>query len=94
MSGERIVGFTAAYNGRAAGIADQWLTAVTREARGQRIALALKVKQLEALRKLGVQTVRTDNDTRNALMLAVNARLGFERQVSVLVMQKDFAPPR
>ncbi len=93
LSGERIIGFTGAYNGGAAGIADQWLTAVTREARGQGVALALKVKQLEALRSLGFNAVRTDNDTRNAPMLAVNARLGFERQVAVLVMQKDFAPP-
>ena len=38
--------------------------------------------------------VRTDNDTRNAPMLAVNARLGFERQMAVLVMQKDYAPQR
>jgi mycothiol synthase len=92
LSGERIVGFTGAYNGGAEGVADQWLTAVIREARGQRIALALKVKQLEALQKLGFRAVRTDNDTRNSAMLAVNAKLGFERQVAVLVMQKDFAP--
>ena len=89
-----IIGFTGAYQSGAEGVADQWLTAVTREYRGQRIALALKVKQLEALRSLGFVAVRTDNDTRNAPMLAVNARLGFERRVAVLVMQKDFAPQR
>lgn len=93
LKDNRIVGFTGAYNGGAAGSADQWLTAVTREMRGHKVALALKVKQLEALKKLGFNAVRTDNDTRNAPMLAVNARLGFERQAAVLVMQKDFAPP-
>jgi mycothiol synthase len=85
-----MVGFTGAYNGGAQGVSDQWLTAVIREARGQQIALALKVRQLEALRKLGFTAVRTDNDTRNAPMLAVNARLGFERQVAVLLLEKDF----
>ena len=94
LQDNRIVGFTGAYRGGADNLADQWLTAVTREARGQRIALALKVKQLEALQKLGFGAVRTDNDTRNAPMLAVNARLGFERQMAVLVMQKDYAPQR
>ena len=88
----QIIGFTGAYRSGADGLVDQWLTAVTREMRGQRIALALKVKQLEALKKLGFATVRTDNDTRNSGMLAVNAKLGFERQVAVLVMQKDFGP--
>lgn len=92
LKDDRIIGFTGAYRNGAGGLADQWLTAVTREMRGQRIALALKVKQLEALKQLGFQAVRTDNDTRNAAMLAVNNRLGFERQVAVLVMQKDFAP--
>ena len=92
LKDSRIIGFTGAYRNGAGGLAAQWLTAVTREMRGQRIALALKVKQLEALKQLGFQAVRTDNDTRNAAMLAVNNRLGFERQVAVLVMQKDFAP--
>ncbi len=59
--------------------------------RGHKVALALKFKQLETLQKLGFRAVRTDNDTRNAAMLAVNANLGFVRQVAVLVMQKDFA---
>ena len=90
----QIVGFTGAYSSGAEGVADQWLTAVTREARGQQVALALKVKQLEALQKLGFNAVRTDNDTRNAAMLAVNAKLGFERQVAVLQLEKDFAPQR
>ena len=88
----KIVGFTGAYRSGADGLVDQWLTAVTRDARGQQIALALKVKQLEALGQLGFVTVRTDNDTRNAAMLMVNAKLGFERQVAVLIMRKDFAP--
>lgn len=92
LKDNQIVGFTGAYRSGAGGMADQWLTAVTREARGQRVALALKVRQLEALKSLGFQAVRTDNDTRNAPMLAVNARLGFERQVAVLLLQKEFAP--
>jgi mycothiol synthase len=84
------VGFTGAYKGAREGWVDQWLTAVTREVRGRGIATALKVRQLEAAQALGFSTVRTDNDTRNTAMLAVNGKLGFVRQPAALVMKKEF----
>jgi mycothiol synthase len=87
---DKIVGFTGAYKGAHEGWVDQWLTAVTRQVRGRNIATALKVRQLMAAQKLGFGTVRTDNDTRNAAMLAVNQKLGFVRQPAALVMKKSF----
>jgi mycothiol synthase len=87
---DNIVGFTGAYKGARQGWVDQWLTATTREARGRGIATALKVRQLEAAQRLGYSTVRTDNDTRNTAMLAVNGKLGFVRQPAALVMKKEF----
>jgi mycothiol synthase len=88
LEGNRITGFTGAFQGAKSGVLDQWLTATTREARGRGIATALKVRQLEAAQRLGFVTVRTDNDTRNAPMLAVNAKLGFVRQPAVLSLAK------
>lgn len=90
MRGEQIVGFTGGYQGAQPGWVDQWLTAVTREARGQGLATAIKVHSLLAALKLGFKTVRTDNDTQNTSMLAVNDKLGYQRQPAVLSMLKSF----
>jgi mycothiol synthase len=88
LEGNRIIGFTGAYRSPKTGWMDQWLTATTREARGRGVAMALKVKQLRAARESEFQWIRTDNDTRNAAMLAVNEKLGFQRQPAVLSMLK------
>jgi mycothiol synthase len=88
--GEQIVGFTGGYQGAQPGWVDQWLTAVIREARGQGLATAIKVHSLRAVLELGFKTVRTDNDTQNSAMLAVNDKLGYQRQPAVLSMLKSF----
>jgi mycothiol synthase len=90
MRGDQILGFTGGYQGAQPGWVDQWLTAVTREARGQGLATAIKVHSLRAALELGFKTVRTDNDTQNAPMLAVNDKLGSQRQPAVLSMLKSF----
>jgi mycothiol synthase len=90
MRGEQILGFTGGYSGAQPGWVDQWLTAVVREARGQGLATAIKVRSLRAALELGFKTVRTDNDTKNAPMLAVNDKLGYQRQPAVLSMLKSF----
>jgi mycothiol synthase len=90
MRGEQIVGFTGGYRGAQPGWVDQWLTAVSREARGQGLATAIKVQALRAALELEFKIVRTDNDTRNAPMLAVNDKLGYQRQPAVLSMLKSF----
>jgi mycothiol synthase len=88
LENQAIVGFTGAYRGAKDGWLDQWLTATLRTVRGRGIALALKVRQIQAAKNLGFTTIRTDNDTRNAAMLAVNAKLGFVRQPAVLTLSK------
>jgi mycothiol synthase len=90
LRNDRIVGFTGAFKGARDGWIDQWLTAVKREVRGQGVATSLKVKQIESAKTLGFKSIRTDNDSRNAAMLAINAKLGFVRQPAVLVLRKDF----
>jgi mycothiol synthase len=90
MRDTQILGFTGGYSGAQPGWVDQWLTAVIREARGQGLATAIKVRALRAVLELGFKTVRTDNDTQNAPMLAVNNKLGYQRQPAVLSMLKSF----
>jgi mycothiol synthase len=90
MRGTQILAFTGGYQGAQPGWVDQWLTAVVREARGQGLATAIKVRALRAVLELGFKTVRTDNDTQNSAMLAVNDKLGYQRQPAVLSMLKSF----
>jgi mycothiol synthase len=90
LENNKIIGFTGCYKGAKEGWVDQWLTATTREVRGRGIATALKIRQIETAQNLGFTTIRTDNDTRNTGMLAINDKFGFVRQPAVLVMKKEF----
>ncbi len=90
LRGEKILGFTGGYRGAKPGWMDTWLTAVTREARGCGIATALKIRAIQAAKVAGFTSIRTDNDTRNSAMLAVNVKLGFARQPAVLSVRKIF----
>jgi GNAT superfamily N-acetyltransferase len=63
-------------------------TGVLREYRGRQIALALKVEALEHARRLGAIIVRTNNDSDNAAMLAVNRRLGCEPVPGWIIVDK------
>lgn len=63
-----------------AGVLYQDLTAVVPAYRGQGVAMALKVLTVQYAQRNGYREIRTDNHTRNAPMLAINAKLGFVRQ--------------
>ena len=63
-------------------------TGVRREYRGRGIATALKLKVIEFGKKNGYVMVKTWNDSTNAPMLAVNTKLGFKRQVGLIMMEK------
>src|SRR5207302_9925940 len=54
-------------------------TMVRRSARGQRLALGLKLHLLDQLEKDGLERVTTEVRTDNPAMLAVNRTLGFRR---------------
>jgi GNAT superfamily N-acetyltransferase len=55
-------------------------TGVIRAYRGRKIALALKIMAVRYARQHGAQTVRTDNDSLNAPILAVNQKMGYQPQ--------------
>ncbi len=85
-----ILGFSGVYQGAREGWMDQWLTATRREARGRGIALALKLRVVKYALEQGYSTIRTDNDTRNAPMLAINDKLGFVRQTALISVVKFY----
>lgn len=53
-------------------------TGVLREYRGHGLATALKLQAIQLAKKLGARYVRTNNDSLNAPMLAVNRKLGYQ----------------
>jgi GNAT superfamily N-acetyltransferase len=53
-------------------------TGVLREYRGRGLAQALKLQTILLAKKEGMRYVRTNNDSNNAPMLAVNRRLGYK----------------
>ncbi|WIG61828.1 MAG: hypothetical protein OJF49_004577 [Ktedonobacterales bacterium] len=55
-------------------------TGVEREYRGRGIALALKLLAVRCARRYGAAHMRTNNDSENAPMLAVNGKLGYQPQ--------------
>jgi RimJ/RimL family protein N-acetyltransferase len=54
------------------------LTGVDRDYRGRKIALALKLLTIRYAREHGAKVVTTNNDARNAPMLAINRKLGYQ----------------
>ncbi|HEV2404477.1 MAG TPA: GNAT family N-acetyltransferase [Ktedonobacterales bacterium] len=54
------------------------VTGVLPAYRGRGIATALKLLALRAARTRGAATIRTNNDSENAPMLAINRRLGYQ----------------
>lgn len=63
-------------------------TSVLREYRGRGLALALKLKSIQTATGLKVAYMRTNNDSTNAPMLAVNRKLGYEPAPGVYMVQK------
>ena len=80
VSGEALIGFAAVNLFPENQDACNATTGVIREYRGRKIALALKVLAARYARQHGARTVRTDNDSRNAPILAINRRMGYQPQ--------------
>lgn len=68
------------------------LTATHPQARGRGLALPLKLEAIERAQAAGLQTMRTNNHSQNAPMLAVNRRLGFVPQAGKYELHSLFAP--
>jgi mycothiol synthase len=66
-------------------------TGVHPEYRGRGIAGALKLRTVEYGRAQGFAEIRTENDTRNAPMLHINAALGFQLEPARIIFEKHFS---
>jgi GNAT superfamily N-acetyltransferase len=75
--GDRWVGL-AALGEIAPGVMYNMMTGVVREYRGRKIALALKLLGIAFARRRGATLIRTNNDSLNQPMLAINRKLGYQ----------------
>jgi GNAT superfamily N-acetyltransferase len=57
--------------------------------RGRRIAQALKLLSTRYAKQSGVDYIRTNNDSENAPMLAINQKLGYKPQPGIYRLKKD-----
>ncbi|GAC1496755.1 MAG: GNAT family N-acetyltransferase [Candidatus Limnocylindrales bacterium] len=69
-------------------VATDW-TGMARKARGRGIARALKCETLLQAIALGVDTVRTDNDSTNAPILHINETMGYVRRPDQIQLLKE-----
>lgn len=74
--GDRLVGTTYMHTLEGGGLHTMY-TGVDPAYRGKGIAQALKVRAVEAARKHGAPYMRTDNDSQNGPMLAINRKMGY-----------------
>jgi GNAT superfamily N-acetyltransferase len=90
LDGETYSGFTGMFPVTHTTMLDQWLTGVKREYRKRNVALALKVRAIQYAKDNGYTSIRTDNDSTNVGMLAINEKLGFKRGAANLSLLKEF----
>ena len=86
----QMIGFSGIFKTAQEGLLDQWLTAVHPKWRGKKLALALKVAVTRRAKELGYKRIRTNNDTRNGPMLAVNNRMGYRRLPGMITLIKRY----
>jgi mycothiol synthase len=86
LEGERLVGMSGVWL-RAGQPAYTYFTGITRDNRGRGLATLLKLATIEFVQGLGAGAMRTNNDTLNYPMVAVNEKLGYRRLPARVAMK-------
>lgn len=79
-AGDTYVGLAAVGHFRDTNSMNNMITGVLPEYRGRTIALALKLLAIRFARAAGAAYLRTNNDSQNAPILAINRKLGYQPQ--------------
>jgi ribosomal protein S18 acetylase RimI-like enzyme len=86
--GDKYVGLSAVGYFKETNSAYNLMTGVMPDYRGRKIALALKLLSIRAAKKWGVDSIRTNNDSQNAPMLAINHKLGYVPEPGIFRMTR------
>lgn len=87
--GDDVVGVSALSYPPVRGVVSTDWTATARSVRGKGVARALKCETVMQAIALGVDRVRTDNDSRNAPILHINGSMGYQRRPEMIQFIKD-----
>lgn len=88
LDGDRLVG-TSMLRREESGAVYTEYTGVDRAYRGRGLALALKLRSVAVARRLRAPYMRTNNDSLNGPMLAVNRRLGYQPEPGLYRIRKQ-----
>jgi RimJ/RimL family protein N-acetyltransferase len=89
LDGDRVVGLSFLRYPPAGGRVWTGFTGTVRSHRGRGIARAVKMETLAQAVELAVESVRTDNDERNAPMLHINEELGYTPRPALADYEKE-----
>ena len=89
--GDRWVGMAAVGYFRETNSMYNMFTGVDRAYRGRKLALALKLLAIRCAQRYGAVYLRTNNDSQNAPMLAINRKLGYQPQVGKYRLIQELA---
>jgi GNAT superfamily N-acetyltransferase len=89
--GDNYVGLSAVGYFKDGNLAYNMMTGIMPDYRGRKIAQALKLLSIRAAQNWGVDIIRTNNDSQNAPMLAINRKLGYVSQPGIFRMTKTIA---
>jgi len=87
--GEQWVGLAAVAFYPEANYAYNAFTGVERAYRGRGLACALKLLAIRWAQQVGARYIRTNNDSRNAPMLAINRKLGYRPEPGTVYLVRD-----
>ncbi|MBP2020039.1 GNAT superfamily N-acetyltransferase [Symbiobacterium terraclitae] len=90
LEGDRWIGLSTLWKGTEPGQMNVGLTGVLPEYRRRGIALALKLRAMAWARGQGVTRLRTNNDSVNRPILALNERLGFVKEPAWVHLVRAF----
>ena len=91
LDGDRYVGLAAVNYDEERRTAESLLTGVDPTYRGRKIAHALKLLTVHFAQAHGATHITTENDSRNAAMLAINAKFGYKAQSACYGMVNNLA---
>ncbi|MGC2035204.1 MAG: GNAT family N-acetyltransferase [Thermoplasmata archaeon] len=75
------------------GTLHQVFTGTLRDYRGRGIASELKRRTVAYAQEHGFRSIRTSNDSLNRPMWAINAKLGYHREVEQILFERSMGPP-